>query len=236
MPRRSEFDPGLRPTAKGNDARDRDRVDMPPMFRARLMHARTPSAGPQPEALDHVVEALGALRLQVPEERAALADHHQETAARRVVVLVILEVLGELPDPLRQQGDLDLRRTGVPIARAIVLDQLRLGFGGDAHSRLRTPGRPHLPSNCEPPSRASAPADPHRGPVVVRVLRFRRAGRLPAALGSVNPRPRDFPRGRRVATGALQDAGRPSATPARAAARRNRWHDSQVPQGARPPS
>jgi hypothetical protein len=67
------------------------------------------SAGPQPEALDHVVEALGALRLQVLEERVALADHHQETAARREVVLVILEVLGQLPDPLRQERDLDLR-------------------------------------------------------------------------------------------------------------------------------
>ena len=47
--------------------------------------------------------------LEVLEEAPALADEQQQAAARVVVVLVRLEVLGEVLDALGEEGDLDLR-------------------------------------------------------------------------------------------------------------------------------
>ena len=62
---------------------------------------------------------------------AALTDHlvHAQTAV--LVVRVHLQVLGELVDALGEDGDLDLRRTGVALVRLVGFDDCGLFSFGD---------------------------------------------------------------------------------------------------------
>src|SRR5206468_6389128 len=75
--------------------------------------------------------------LEVAEQAPALADHHQQAAAGVVVLAVRPQVLGELVDPFREQGDLDLGRAGVAVGSAELADQLLLSFLGQSHSVKR---------------------------------------------------------------------------------------------------
>ena len=85
------------------------------------------SLPPQAEGCDEASVALHVLTAQVVEEPAALADHHQQAAPAVVVVLVLPQVLGEVVDPLGQDGHLDLGGSGVSIVLAVFGDDL---FGG----------------------------------------------------------------------------------------------------------
>src|SRR5262249_23241175 len=53
---------------------------------------------------DHAV-ALGILPLEVLQQAATLADQLQQAAARMVIFLVQLEVIGQAVDPFRQDRD-----------------------------------------------------------------------------------------------------------------------------------
>ena len=70
---------------------------------------------------NHAV-ARDILLHQVIQQIAAMADHFQQAAAGVMVLLVHLQVLGQVVDPLGEDGDLDLGRTGVPLMRRIFLD------------------------------------------------------------------------------------------------------------------
>ena len=70
------------------------------------------------EFADNVFVSFGVVGLQVVEQAATLADHHQETAAGGVILLMRLEVLRQLTDSLTKHRDLDLGATGVVIVRA----------------------------------------------------------------------------------------------------------------------
>src|SRR5271169_182826 len=63
--------------------------------------------------LNDVFVALGIVGLQVVEQATPLADHHQKATPGRVVVLVGLEVLRQLSNPLAQNRDLHLGTAGV---------------------------------------------------------------------------------------------------------------------------
>jgi len=52
--------------------------------------------------------------VKVIQQPAALAHHHQQSPARAVVFHVLLQMLRQMIDPLRQQRNLDVSRTGVP--------------------------------------------------------------------------------------------------------------------------
>jgi len=70
------------------------------------------------EFLDYVLVALGIVVLEVVEQAATLADHHQETAAGGVILLVRFEVVGQITDPFAKHRDLDLRAAGVVLVGA----------------------------------------------------------------------------------------------------------------------
>ena len=70
----------------------------------------------QAETLDQLLVAADVLALQVVEQAAALTDHDQETTTAVEVLLVGLEVFGQVADALRQDRDLDFRRTGIALA------------------------------------------------------------------------------------------------------------------------
>src|SRR5690348_2416417 len=90
----------------------------------------------QAETADQRLVALGVLALQVAEQAAAMVDHLQEATTRVVVLLVRLEVVGQLLDARGQQRDLHLRRTCVGRRAAVILDDLAGLFGGKRHGSL----------------------------------------------------------------------------------------------------
>lgn len=79
-----------------------------------------------PELPDHVPIPIGVGALQVVQQASALADQHQEAAARSVILLVCLEVLGELGNALTQHRDLDLRAPCVRLVCPELLNNVRL--------------------------------------------------------------------------------------------------------------
>src|SRR5205085_10186538 len=80
----------------------------------------------QAELLDEGAVALEIVLLQVVEEAAAAADELEEPAARGVVVAVRPQMLGQLVDALGEHCDLHLRRAGVGLAAAVLLNQFLL--------------------------------------------------------------------------------------------------------------
>src|SRR3954462_10129023 len=93
-----------------------------------------PSVSPaQAEPLDQraVTRDVGAL--QVLQQPAALTDEDQQTPTAVVVVLVGLEVLGEVLDALREHRDLDLRGTGVALVRGVLGHDALLGGTVEGH-------------------------------------------------------------------------------------------------------
>ncbi len=68
---------------------------------------------PDAEPSDYFPVACDVFLLEIIQEPPALADHFQQTAAGMVVLLVGLEVLLQVLDPLAQQGDLNFRGAGV---------------------------------------------------------------------------------------------------------------------------
>jgi len=59
------------------------------------------------ELRDHTLVALGIVLFEVVEQPSALADQHEQAAARAVIFLVRFEVLRQLTNALAQQRDLD---------------------------------------------------------------------------------------------------------------------------------
>jgi hypothetical protein len=66
--------------------------------------------------------------LQVIKEAAALADHHEQSATGAVILLVALQMLGQMVDPLREQRDLHIGGTGVLRVRLKLFNRLYLRF------------------------------------------------------------------------------------------------------------
>src|SRR5947209_4925404 len=86
-----------------------------------------------PELLDDRPVPLGVLLAQVLDQTPPLADQHQQTASRMVVLGVLLEVLGQAVDPLGEERDLHLGRPRVSIVDAILLNEGFLLFDGQRH-------------------------------------------------------------------------------------------------------
>lgn len=63
--------------------------------------------------VDNVFITLGVVFLQIIQQAATLADHHEQTAPGGVIFLMRLEVLGQLADPLTQNCNLDFRASGI---------------------------------------------------------------------------------------------------------------------------
>jgi len=53
--------------------------------------------------------------LQVIQQPAAFTDHHQQSPARTMVFLVLLQVLSQMVDPVGQQCNLHIGRACIPL-------------------------------------------------------------------------------------------------------------------------
>ena len=97
--------------------------------------------------LQHLLVLLRLVLLEVREELSALRDLAEEAAAGGVVLFVILQVIGEEPDRLGEEGDLDLGAAGVLRVLAVLGDEIFLRDAFEGH-RVGTrknelvPGRP----------------------------------------------------------------------------------------------
>src|SRR4051794_27272935 len=81
--------------------------------------------------------ARGVLLHEVREKAPALAHELEEAAARMVVLGEASEVLRQIPDPLRQERDLDLGRSRVAVLDGVLRDDLLLLLPRERHSILR---------------------------------------------------------------------------------------------------
>lgn len=84
---------------------------------------RTASAT-QPEALDERAVAGDVDLRDVLQQATATTHEQQQTAPRVVIVLVHLEVFGEVLDALGQQRDLRLRGAGIGVVQAVLAQDL----------------------------------------------------------------------------------------------------------------
>src|SRR5690606_18834120 len=85
------------------------------------------------ELLDQRLVARLVLALEIVKQAAALRHQSKQATARMVVLLVALEVLGQVLDALRKDGDLHLGRTCVALDGGILCHQFLLAFGGNRH-------------------------------------------------------------------------------------------------------
>lgn len=81
------------------------------------------------ELVGKLFPALLVLSLEVAEQAAAVAYHLQESAAGVVVLLVLLQVLGDLLDFLSQDCYLYFRGTGVVLMHLELLDEALFFLG-----------------------------------------------------------------------------------------------------------
>ena len=85
---------------------------------------------------DNGAVTLDVLLSDIVQQTTTLTDELEQTHAAVVVLLVHLQVLGELVDALGEDGDLDLRRTGVGLVGLVVDDDSSLLVLGDHDNTL----------------------------------------------------------------------------------------------------
>jgi hypothetical protein len=76
----------------------------------------------QSKTLDERTVAVDVYALEVSEEATTLTYEKQQATTAVVVVLVLLEVLGEVLDALAKNSNLNLRRTGVTWVGCVLFD------------------------------------------------------------------------------------------------------------------
>src|SRR5438876_11566975 len=81
---------------------------------------------PQTESPDDLLVAFRAPTVQVGEQPSALSDHREQPPPAGVVTAGGPQMLGEVLDSLREEGDLDVRRAGVFGVAAVRGDHLGL--------------------------------------------------------------------------------------------------------------
>ena len=60
--------------------------------------------------------------LEIIQKASSLTDHLQKAAGAVVVLRVLLDVVGQFTDALRQDGDLNFRLAGVALKAAVLVD------------------------------------------------------------------------------------------------------------------
>src|SRR5450756_564423 len=91
------------------------------------------SSAAQAEPLDEAAVAVDVDLLKVAEQPTALADQEQQATTRVVVVLVHLQVLGEVLDARAEHRDLDLRGAGVTLMGGVLGHDGLLRGGVEGH-------------------------------------------------------------------------------------------------------
>src|SRR5690606_22583880 len=91
------------------------------------------SLSAQSKTLDQRAVTLDVHALEVAEQTTTLTDEQEQPTTRVVVVLVLLEVLGEVLDALRQHCGLHLGGSGVTGVRRVLFDDRLLDVCFQCH-------------------------------------------------------------------------------------------------------
>ena len=75
----------------------------------------TPTLAAEFQAFKQLLVFLEVMSLDIIEKLAATAGHGDQAAAAVEILAMCPQVISEVSDPLREQGDLDFRRSGVGI-------------------------------------------------------------------------------------------------------------------------
>ena len=86
--------------------------------------------------LEHALILLRLVHAEVVQQLAALCNFSEESAACRMILLVILQVSSEQNDFLREDRDLNLWGAGVLFVSLTVGDKLLLGAALDCHKGI----------------------------------------------------------------------------------------------------
>src|SRR5690554_4531143 len=95
--------------------------------------SRTKVLAAQPQALGERAVTRDIDVLQVTKQATALTDQQQQATTRVVVVLVRLQVLGEVLDAAREHRDLDLRGSSVARVSRVLFDYRLLDICVQSH-------------------------------------------------------------------------------------------------------
>lgn len=88
----------------------------------------------QAKLLDQCLEGFFIGLLEIIHEFLSLGNHLEQSAAGMEILLVLLEVSGQLLDPFREKGDLVFRRTGILVVPLHFLGDLFLLLRVERHS------------------------------------------------------------------------------------------------------
>ena len=77
----------------------------------------------QAQLVNNRLVTFGIVSLEVVEQAATLADQHEKTAARTMVLLVRFEVIRQLANTLAQQRDLDFGAARISGVGAVLVDE-----------------------------------------------------------------------------------------------------------------
>src|SRR6476646_4488191 len=91
----------------------------------------------QPQRADDGSIARGVLLDQIRKKAPALSDELEEAASRMMILGEAGEESIQVPDPRRQERDLDLGRPGVAVLDGVSTDDLLLLLPRERHSILR---------------------------------------------------------------------------------------------------
>src|SRR5271165_2345355 len=106
---------------------------------ARSRAVATSPLAAQAEVGDQFAVALEIFALQVTEQTPALADLHEQAAAAVVILLVDLQVLGQLVDRGGEDRDLDVGGTGIVRTASVLAGDLGFRFFGEGHALAEAP-------------------------------------------------------------------------------------------------
>lgn len=83
---------------------------------------------PQAESLDQALVTVEVIVLQVVEKLPPLTNHLKKPPAGVKILLVHLQVFGQLSDPVGQKSDLNFGRPGISCMSLKIGDQILLCF------------------------------------------------------------------------------------------------------------
>jgi hypothetical protein len=133
--------------ALGRSAIEKTEIGRPRRFLERASNeigtqdSRLQSLLAEPESRNRRSVAFDILRAKVSQKTPSASDHLQQAAARMVIVPVRPQMIGQAVDALREQRDLNFRRTGVGVMQPVAGDDLLFLYGlqrhcGDASSAV----------------------------------------------------------------------------------------------------
>ena len=90
----------------------------------------------QTETADQAIVTAVVGHFEVIQHAAALTDHHQQTTAGVIVLVVAFEVFGEILDTFAQNRHLHLGLTGITGLGGIFFDELLFALSANRHRGL----------------------------------------------------------------------------------------------------